>query len=81
MARLLFVDGAAATVFVQDVYHGLEPQVKRGEIKKIAVVQEVEKETYTPQNNHKPDDAGPEAGPRRPRVGTADSEGDRRPRR
>ena len=52
------VSGAWATVFVQDVYHGLEPHVKRGEIKKIAVVQEVEKNTYTPQNNHKPDGPG-----------------------
>ena len=32
-----------ATVVLQDVYQGLEPSVARGEIKQIAVVQEVEK--------------------------------------
>jgi hypothetical protein len=32
-----------ATVFLQDVYNGLEPHVKRGEVKEIAVVQEIEK--------------------------------------
>ncbi|MBL7152104.1 MAG: PD40 domain-containing protein [Phycisphaerae bacterium] len=32
-----------ATVIMQDVYNGLEPHVKRGEIKQIAVVQEIEK--------------------------------------
>ena len=32
-----------ATVFVQDVYRGLEPEVKRGEVKEICVVQEMEK--------------------------------------
>ncbi len=32
-----------ATVFLQDVYNGLEPHVKRGEVKQIAVVQEIEK--------------------------------------
>ncbi|MBR03195.1 MAG: hypothetical protein CL394_07715 [Acidiferrobacteraceae bacterium] len=52
------VSGAWATVFVQDVYNGLEPSVKRGEIKQIAVVQELEKNTYTPQNNHRPDGPG-----------------------
>ena len=45
------VSGAWATVFMQDVYKGLEPHVKRGEIKRIAVVQEIEKSTHTPQNN------------------------------
>ena len=45
------VSGAWATVFMKDVYNGLEPYVKRGEIKQIAVVQEVEKSTHTPQNN------------------------------
>ncbi len=47
------VTGAWATVILQDVYNGLEPHVKRGEIKQIAVVQEVEKSTHTPQNNLK----------------------------
>ncbi len=32
-----------ATVIMQDVYNGLEPHVKRGEIKQICVVQEIEK--------------------------------------
>ncbi|HEY3320204.1 MAG TPA: hypothetical protein VGP72_07050 [Planctomycetota bacterium] len=32
-----------ATVFCQDVYNGLEPAIKRGEVKQIAVVQEIEK--------------------------------------
>lgn len=35
--------GPWATVMVQDVYNGLEPHVKRGEVKQIAVVQEIEK--------------------------------------
>jgi len=45
------VSGAWATVYIQDVYNGLTPQVQRGEIKQIAVVQEIEKSTHTPQNN------------------------------
>ena len=36
-------DEAWASVFVQDVYQGLEPTVARGEVKQIAVVQEMEK--------------------------------------
>lgn len=32
-----------ATVFVQDVYNGLEPKVRRGEVAELAVVQEMEK--------------------------------------
>jgi hypothetical protein len=52
------VSGQWATVYVQDVYHGLEPDVQRGEIKQIAVVQEVEKSTHTPQNNQRPDGQG-----------------------
>jgi mono/diheme cytochrome c family protein len=43
---------------MQDVYNGLEPHVKRGEIKQIAVVQEVEKSTHSPQNNKRPDGHG-----------------------
>ncbi|HUT32583.1 MAG TPA: hypothetical protein VNE39_03800 [Planctomycetota bacterium] len=38
-----------ATLFLQDVYKGLEPFVKRGEIKQLAVVQELEKSTFSPQ--------------------------------
>ena len=52
------VSGEWATVYVQDVYYGLEPEVQRGEIKQIAVVQEVEKSTHTPQNNVRPDGQG-----------------------
>ncbi len=52
------VSGSWATVFVQDVHKGLEPHVKRGEIREIAVVQEIEKSTHTPQNNHQPDGPG-----------------------
>jgi len=52
------VSGAWATVFMQDVYSGLEPHVKRGEIKQIAVVQEVEKSTHTPMLNNRPDGPG-----------------------
>jgi hypothetical protein len=52
------VSGAWATVFMQDVYNGLEPHVKRGEIKQIAVVQEIEKSTHTPQNNNRLDAPG-----------------------
>ncbi|MBI5396314.1 MAG: hypothetical protein HZA91_13540, partial [Verrucomicrobia bacterium] len=52
------VSGNWATIYMQDVYSGLEPHVKRGEIKQIAVVQEVEKSTHTPQNNQRPDGPG-----------------------
>lgn len=52
------VSGNWATVFLQDVYSGLGPDVKRGEIQQIAVVQEVEKSTHTPQNNLRPDGPG-----------------------
>jgi len=36
------------TVVMQDVYNGLEPDVKRGEITHIAVVEEVEKGDFAP---------------------------------
>jgi hypothetical protein len=52
------VTGAWATVFMQDVYNGLEPHVKRGEIKQIAVVQELEKSTHSPMNHLAPDGSG-----------------------
>jgi hypothetical protein len=52
------VSGAWATVYVQDVYNGLTPHVKRGDIKQIAVVQEIEKSTHTPQNNRRLDREG-----------------------
>ncbi len=38
-----------ATLFLQDVYKGIEPHVKRGEVKQLAVVQELEKSTFAPQ--------------------------------
>ena len=38
----------SATIHLSDVYQGLEPHVQRGEIKKICVVQEIEKSTFTP---------------------------------
>ena len=57
------VSGSWATVFMQDVYHGLEPHVKRGEIKQIAVVQEVEKSTHSPFTNKRPDGLGMRAVP------------------
>ena len=34
---------AWATIYLQDVYNGLEPNVKRGEIKQLCVVEEIEK--------------------------------------
>ena len=49
------VSGAWATVFLRDVYDGLEPDVKRGQIKQIAVVQEIEKSTHSPLVNVRPD--------------------------
>jgi hypothetical protein len=38
---------AWATVVLQDIYRGLEPQVKRGEVKQIAVIEEMKKEVRT----------------------------------
>jgi hypothetical protein len=49
------VSGNWAVVMIQDVYNGLEPSVKRGEIKRIAVVQELEKPTYSPYQIRKQD--------------------------
>ncbi len=43
-----------ATLFVQDVYNGLEPYIKRGEIKQICVVQEIEKDNWTQIINQVP---------------------------
>ena len=39
-----------AEISLQDVYEGLEPHVKRGEIKRICVVQEIEKSRFAPQD-------------------------------
>ncbi|MBA4150206.1 MAG: hypothetical protein H0X66_19020 [Verrucomicrobia bacterium] len=52
------VSGRWATLLLQDVYVGLEPDVKRGEIKQIAVVQEVEKSTHSPMTHNRPDGPG-----------------------
>ena len=46
--------GPWATVYVQDVYRGLEPDVKRGEIKQIAVVQEIRRSLITSPGIHRP---------------------------
>ena len=40
-----------ATVVLQDVYLGLEPQVRRGEVKEICVVEEMRKAVRTDVNN------------------------------
>jgi hypothetical protein len=53
------ISGNWAVVTVQDVYNGLEPTVKRGEVKRIAVVQELEKSTHSPwtvSKNNNPTD-------------------------
>ncbi|HUT01318.1 MAG TPA: hypothetical protein VM031_02595 [Phycisphaerae bacterium] len=47
-----------ATVLLQDVYHGLEPYVKRGEVKEICVVQEIEKSRRVPLCNGVPTGKG-----------------------
>ncbi len=49
------VSGNWATVFVKNVYNGLEPNVRRGEVKRIAVVQEMEKGTHSPIQNYAPE--------------------------
>lgn len=40
--------GTWAEVFLSDVYNGLEPHVKRGEVKQICIVEEVAKEQFAP---------------------------------
>ncbi|MCX6910338.1 MAG: hypothetical protein NTY01_20160, partial [Verrucomicrobia bacterium] len=45
------VNDGWATVVLQDVYNGLEPHVRRGEIKHICVVQEMKKEVRTDVKN------------------------------
>ncbi len=52
------VSGSWATVMLQDVYQGLLPHVKRGEVKQICVVQEIEKGTFTPLMNKVPGASG-----------------------
>jgi hypothetical protein len=41
-------EGPWATVCMSDVYQGLAPHVKRGEIREIAVVEEIAKSSFTP---------------------------------
>jgi hypothetical protein len=48
--------GPWATVTVDDVYVGLEPHVPRGEVKRICVVQEIEKSDFAPQDFDRPVD-------------------------
>ncbi len=43
-----------ATVLMQDVYNGLGPEVARGEIKQLAVVEEIEKSRWSPIVNEVP---------------------------
>lgn len=43
-----------ATVIMTDVYNGLEGYVERGKIKQIAVVEELPKNTFTPQVKYEP---------------------------
>jgi hypothetical protein len=50
-------DGGAAsmaTLYLQDVYNGLEPHVERGEVKQIAVVQEVTRALISSPGIHQP---------------------------
>jgi len=47
-----------ATIQLQDVYYGLGPHVKRGEIKQICVVQEIEKSVFTPLMHQVPTGKG-----------------------
>ncbi len=46
--------GPWATVYLQDVYQGLAPQVARGEVKQIAVVQELRRSLITSPGIHQP---------------------------
>ncbi len=49
------VSGNWASVFMQNVYEGLQPHVRPGEVKRIAVVQEMEKGTHSPIRNYPPE--------------------------
>ncbi|MCK4998759.1 MAG: hypothetical protein KAS23_04460, partial [Anaerohalosphaera sp.] len=46
--------GPWATVLVQNVYNGLEPDIKHGQIKQICVVEEIEKGNWAPIVNEVP---------------------------
>jgi hypothetical protein len=45
---------AMGTLYLQNVYNGLEPHVKRGEVKQIAVVQEVTRALISSPGIHQP---------------------------
>jgi len=47
-------DGPWAAVYIQDVYNGLEPHVARGEVKQIAVVQEIRRSLISSPGIHRP---------------------------
>ena len=47
-----------ATIVVQDIYNGLEPHVKRGQIKRICIIQEIEKARRVPLCNTVPTGRG-----------------------
>ena len=46
--------GPWAAVYIQDVYNGLEPHVKRGEVKQVAVVQELRRSLISSPGIHRP---------------------------
>jgi len=46
--------GPWATVYVQDIYNGLAPHVKRGEVTQIAVVQEIRRSLISSPGIHRP---------------------------
>ncbi|NQT88728.1 PD40 domain-containing protein, partial [bacterium] len=43
-----------ASLYIQDIYNGLEPDVKRGEIKRVAVVQEIRRSLISSPGIYKP---------------------------
>jgi hypothetical protein len=47
-------DGKWAYVYMQDVYNGLEPHVKRGEVKQIAVVKEIRRSLISSPGIYRP---------------------------
>jgi hypothetical protein len=51
VAQAAALEARWATVVLQDIYRGLEPAVKRGEVKEICVVEEMRKAVRTDVNN------------------------------
>lgn len=43
-----------ASLYIQDIYNGLEPHVKRGEVKQVAVVQEIRRSLISSPGIYKP---------------------------